>query len=192
MKKYKNKSMQIQAETGETETFGKVLQKAIAYAIHLKKITSKDDIVCICSDNNLNAVVPFLACTFLGIKTASLDPSLSFEDTIHLMSLVEPKLLHVSNNAVELSKSVIEKMNLKCDLVNIESEEFNSILTSVLPEEIEKFTPIDSENIKETILIFFSSGTTGFPKGICLNHYGLLAISSLFGCVAVIFFFFQI
>lgn len=44
----------------------------------------------------------------------------------------------------------------------------------------EAFEAIPVNDIHDTAVIFFSSGTTGLPKGILSPHYGLLAQNTYF------------
>lgn len=47
-----------------------------------------------------------------------------------------------------------------------------------------EFEPYETENIRETGVIFFSSGTTGMPKGICTSHYALYLQATIFRWVS--------
>lgn len=42
-----------------------------------------------------------------------------------------------------------------------------------LNDDEEKFLPLPVNTVEDPAVIFFSSGTTGFPKGIVINHYAL-------------------
>lgn len=41
------------------------------------------------------------------------------------------------------------------------------------PDE-DTFTPDIPENVNDTAMIWFSSGTTDLPKGVCLSHRSIL------------------
>ncbi|KAF5272630.1 hypothetical protein FQR65_LT04871 [Abscondita terminalis] len=41
--------------------------------------------------------------------------------------------------------------------------------------EEEDFTPTTAKSVKDVCVIMFSSGTSGFPKGICHTHYSILS-----------------
>lgn len=40
-------------------------------------------------------------------------------------------------------------------------------------DEESSFEPVIIEDVSETAIIFFSSGTTGLPKGICCSHQSI-------------------
>jgi len=42
-------------------------------------------------------------------------------------------------------------------------------------QEEDDFKPVPAKDLKDTVAILFSSGTSGLAKGICLNHYGMLS-----------------
>lgn len=174
--------MQIDAETGNFETYGELYTKCVSAAIQLQKEGFKnDDIIGICSYNHLNSHVPFIAGLFLGCRIVSFDPTLSFEDTVHLMKQVTPKMIFVSDNAVELIEKSIREVNISVPVVifgkHPKYPSFETYLQN--RDQTDKFSPYVVNNMKDTAVIMFSSGTTGFPKGICLSHYAVLYESNV-------------
>lgn len=134
------------------------------------------DIISICSHNHLDTVVPLYAAFFLGVIPASLDPSLSLNDAAFLIKQVEPKMVFASEEAVTLVEGALKRANLEADIVvfgeTTQHSRFSEFLENK-PEEFQ-FRPKEDVDDKDTAVIYFSSGTTGMPKGICLSHYGLL------------------
>lgn len=56
---------------------------------------------------------------------------------------------------------------------------FDEFLQSTGSEDTFEPKPVD--DIFDTAVIFFSSGTTGLPKGICTTHYGILTQNAYLG-----------
>nr|XP_023022313.1 4-coumarate--CoA ligase 1-like [Leptinotarsa decemlineata] len=168
------KTAQIDAATGQKDTFESLLQRSIRTAITLKKMgIQKGDIVTTCSDNNINACVPLIASFFIGAIPCSLDPTLSDFEMEELITQVNPKIIFT----VKLSLAKIEKFvndrNLDSKIVVFGSSSDHATFEDFLQtqESEEEFKPIFIENPIDTLIIYFSSGTSGFPKGVCLNHY---------------------
>lgn len=140
----------------------------------LKKRGIKNgDIVTGCSNNHLNACVPVLASFFMGALPCSLDPNLSVFEINQLISQVKPKILFTIPTCLEVIEHAVKEANLDTEIVVFgDVSGYTSFDEFVQPQEgEEEFKPVVVDDPKETCVIYFSSGTSGFPKGICLNHY---------------------
>ncbi|XP_030753772.1 4-coumarate--CoA ligase 1-like [Sitophilus oryzae] len=176
IKKNRRRVAQYIAETEEIDTYESLLKRSVRTALHLKERNlTEDDVVCLCSYNQIHSCVPFLACMFLGIKVASLDPSFTHADASHLIKLVKPKIMFIVPEVLEMMMLAVEEAEINCELVlygddvdTNTSTPFNDFLEPHDDEDI--FTPVEIDDPTETIVIFFSSGTTGLPKGICSSH----------------------
>lgn len=140
------------------------------------KNIKKDDIVTLCTNNHLNSAVPFIASQFIGARMANLDPSFSYTEMSHLVKQVRPKILFIIPEVEAVIEKIVEELNLDSEIVVFGTSDKHTEYSHFLqPHKDEKqFKPIKIENLMETAIIYFSSGTSGMPKGICLNHYALL------------------
>lgn len=176
MKRNKDKEGQITIENGETQTYSELLSKSIKIAKFLQELKlGKDDFVSMCSSNNSNSSIPLIASLFVDVKYVSLDPAMIDDDMIHAFQYLQPKIIFVQADAHDKVNRCIEASGHKIKTVVFEGAQqgsFNDILNKFSDD---NFTPVFIEDIKKTALVFFSSGTTGKPKAICLNHYSLLA-----------------
>lgn len=174
MKQNGSKVAQIYAPTGEKDTFESLLQRCVRTAIVLqKKGIKKGDVVTGCSDNHLDACVPVIASHMIGAIPCSLDPTLSSIELEKLISDVKPKIMFTVQSSLKEIKYFTKKLKLKTEIVVFgNTEECTPFSEFIEPQEGEhEFKPIFIEDPMETASIYFSSGTSGFPKGICLNHY---------------------
>lgn len=137
---------------------------------------TENDIVCLCSYNQKDICTPFIASTFLGIKVASLDPTLSTSDSAYLLKQVKPTVIFIIPEALNLIETAIEQAEISCKIIVFgKSDQYQQFDEYLVPSEEENdFRPVDVSP-EDTAVIFFSSGTTGLPKGICQSHYALLA-----------------
>lgn len=137
---------------------------------------NSDDIVCLCTYDHLNTIVPFIATVFLGAIPACLHPSLPMADTIHLINLVKPKVIFIVPEAIKLIEEAVKATSVKtCIVVFGPSGRHVMFSKCLLASNGENdFTPTAVNNTKSTAVIVFSSGCTGIPKGICISHYALM------------------
>lgn len=135
-----------------------------------------ESVICINSYNHLDSGIPFIAAQFLGAKTCSLDPSLSEQLTLHLVKQMNPDIFFVVSECVETLEKVLKELGWNRTIVVYgPSEKRNPFEEFLQPKEDEdSFVPYQTENLRETAVVMFSSGTTGLPKGICLSHLTLL------------------
>lgn len=168
--------MQYILETGEEDTYGSLLQRSVRTALKLKsKGYDKDDIMCLCSNNHINSVVPFLAASYLTMKVCSLDPSLSQADVTHLIRLVKPSIFFVIEKSKQMIQNALTEIGIDAEIVVYNDATFDEYLEE--SEEEESFEPSLASSLHDTAVIIFSSGTTGMPKGICQSHYAIIAQS---------------
>ncbi|KAF2884761.1 hypothetical protein ILUMI_21415, partial [Ignelater luminosus] len=167
----------IDGITGEEDTYGSLLRRCVRTAItmQLKGITP-DDIIILCTHNHLDTFVPYFAALFIGAKVSALDPSLSVKDTVHLLKQVTPKMIFATPESVPLMEESSQEVSGDIEIVVFgKTDKHTNFSEFLLPKpEEDQFKPTEPKSLFDTALIFFSSGTTGLPKGICINHYTLL------------------
>ncbi|XP_017775788.1 PREDICTED: luciferin 4-monooxygenase-like [Nicrophorus vespilloides] len=183
LKLHQSKLAQIDIDTGEREMYSEILEKSIKTAQKLMEVGLKpNDIVSFCSENNLDVIVPYIATLFVGGIIGCLDPSLSQEDCEHLLNDVRPKFVFISESSEQKITAALENTGNGARIVvfgrsvgNLQS--FESFWKSA--SDVQGFEPC-AKNEKDTAIIFFSSGTTGLPKGICANHSALIHQSNTY------------
>nr|XP_023026911.1 luciferin 4-monooxygenase-like [Leptinotarsa decemlineata] len=177
MEKYKNSVAQFITDNEGEQTYGELLKKSIRTALHLRdRGLNNNDVVMLCSNNHENSCIPFIASLFLGVPVASLDPALSIMDTSHLLKEVTPKIMFVVSHALEMIETSLLEADIETEIVIFGSSDKYTEFADFLQfhEDEEKFIPVYVSSLQETAVIFFSSGTTGIPKGIMINHYTLM------------------
>lgn len=139
-----------------------------------------NDVIVICSYNHMDSALPIYAAQYLGAKIASLDPTLSKRDCSYLLDLVKPKMIFVGPESAHLIDEVTKHWDNKPLLVIFEANSdmyisFDTFLTKKNNEDI--FKPTKINDLNEPAFIYFSSGTTGLPKGINVSHRTILYAS---------------
>lgn len=159
------------------ESFSSVKQRSVRVAMELQKrgITSKDTLV-FCSKVTLDTPIPIIASFFLGAKITNLDPTLSVRQTSHLLAIVAPTMIFVSNSCLSLIEESLKEAKLNCKIVVYEnSTKYPTFSDFVKPKVGEdNFKPVQVASLDDPIVLFFSSGTTGLPKAIAHTHTSFL------------------
>lgn len=152
----------------------------MALEMQNRGITSKDVIVT-CSTVTFDTPTPVLAAFYLGAKVANLDPTLSVQQTSHMLSIVSPSMIFVEEPSLSLIEESLQKANLKTEIVVFgKSTKYLTFSDFNKPNKNENsFKPLPVD-IYETGLMFFSSGTTGLPKAICHSHFSFLNLIKCF------------
>ncbi|XP_045473077.1 luciferin 4-monooxygenase-like [Harmonia axyridis] len=179
MQRHRNKIAQIVETTDDSQTFEELLRDAISTALNLKtKGLDEDSLISLCVTNNKYSCMPYLAGLFLGCKMNGIDVSFGKEDLAFLLKLATPDLLFVQKEKVPIMAETLAEIELEIPIVVIGGEvegyeNFQDYLISS-NEDIRAFRPYKSDSMRRNCVILFSSGTSGMPKGICLNHGNLL------------------
>ncbi|KAF2894577.1 hypothetical protein ILUMI_11597 [Ignelater luminosus] len=180
MLEHKSKIAHTDAETGRTETYESILQKTIRTSLAMSSRGIKpNDVITICSNTTIESFVCLYASFFTGAISANIDPRLPLSDMVYLMKLAKPKMIFTIPETIRLIEQVIEQSELNIQIVVFgQTSKYLKYSDFLLPSPDEnKFVPYEPNNIKDTAVIVFSSGSTGLAKGICLSHNALLGLS---------------
>lgn len=129
---------------------------------------NKGDIITICSKTNLHSCVPLIACFLIGAVPSYIDTTFALMDIIHFIKSINPKLFLVAPDFIDTIRDILERQHRTTHVVAVNDDFFKP------SDEEAEFVPVYVDDLQETAIICFSSGTTGLPKGICVNHYSLV------------------
>ena len=103
------------------------------------------------------------------------DASSTVDDVAYIMNDAQPEAIWVSEQTEQMARQAIEKAGVKTAVLRMDD------LSSLTAHAETKETGISFED-SDVCVILYTSGTTGFPKGVMLTFYNLLvninAISS--------------
>lgn len=167
----------------ERYTYKEVFDKAAKTANALKNAgVEKGDRVAICMMNNPEYIVSFMAITGMGAVVVPLNswwvPSEVSYGLEHCDAKVliadEKRLIGLEKNA-DVTKIVVRPEN------NSEYEEFNNFINNSSTE-----WPEVEITKNDNATLFYTSGSTGFPKGVLSSHRNVLATLFSWACYSSI------
>ncbi|KAF5286071.1 hypothetical protein FQR65_LT12957 [Abscondita terminalis] len=168
-----NKLAQVDGLTGEKDTYGQLLNRAVRVALHMKDMGVKPgDIVCTCSFNHLNAAVPLIASMFIGAISTSIHPNACVNDLEYLFKLLKPKVIFVQSGGVDKIKHSLSLIDFHTSMVVFDSPSEAKLLRCHQDEA--KFLPRIVNSLEDTAFIVIKNNSTGYPKAVCYNHYTFL------------------
>jgi fatty-acyl-CoA synthase len=131
---------------------------------------SRGDRIALLSENRFAYLEIELACACLGVVVAAQNWRLSREELRHCIGLADPSLVITSERYLGLFRST----GLEVPAMVIETDYEPAVAeASALPEP----PVVDPE---DGLIILYTSGTTGLPKGALISHRAEIARSSVY------------
>jgi acyl-CoA synthetase (AMP-forming)/AMP-acid ligase II len=127
------------------------------------------DRIAILSENRSEYIEATYACAKLGVILAALNWRLARNELNHCISLVKPKALLVSPRFGK----ALEETDWRGRTMLV-GDEYEGLLAASSDEE-----PSAAVDPEDGLLILYTSGTTGFPKGALISHRAELARMAL-------------
>ncbi|XP_050465699.1 uncharacterized protein LOC126858961 isoform X2 [Cataglyphis hispanica] len=187
---------QVDAETEEANTFQEMREKSVKCALWMQKLgIQSNDVIMICTNNRLDAYIPFLATLYIGAIVSPLDQIFNIDNLDYFLEQVKPAVLFINEEFYKEARDLVNKFKLFNDSslliiiiafsnknVQTTNEDFLT-LEKILnlnydPFSIEHFSCAKVMNMKSTAMKLFTSGTTAFPAQIDIPHSAFMAPSS--------------
>ncbi|XP_033733817.1 4-coumarate--CoA ligase 1-like isoform X2 [Pecten maximus] len=176
-----NKMALVDNDTGKSYTYLQLRDAVIKVASGLHRLGyKKGDVLCMCSTNSTEYAILILACVTSGIILTTTNPAYtSGELTRHLLHsecngvVVIEALLPCVKEAISADRNL--QTNIKNIIVVGEAEGYRSF-SSLLKDDGSLFNEnVDFNPHNDVTLLPYSSGTSGFPKGVMLTHMNIVS-----------------
>ncbi|GEP42481.1 class I adenylate-forming enzyme family protein [Brevifollis gellanilyticus] len=164
----------IESMTGRSWTFAKIHEWGLRGAALLKSHgISKGDRVALVLANSAEFAALYFSCLFIGAVAVPVNQALHTDDVSYILQHSGAKLLLFSRCTRSLILQATEKLNTLKQLRVALGQE-----TSFHPEDVDEawtfdqattnpsIVPFAGASDDDTLLILFTSGTTGRPKGV--------------------------
>ncbi|KAK5649624.1 hypothetical protein RI129_000653 [Pyrocoelia pectoralis] len=174
-----DKTALVSAETNRSYTYLELYNKSNSLAFFLHKLgTNKDDTVAIILPNMPEYAITLLGTITAGLRVTAINPLIPPGEISKQIILTDTKLIfttrkldHVLRQTLKMSKLQIPIVTVKTQLLPNGAINFDDILEKQSPN----FRFNLQRNMNDTVLILFSSGTTGYPKAVELTHKNIVS-----------------
>lgn len=167
------------AVTGETRTFSDILTRSLSVAECLRvRGVAVGDVVAICSENNLDFIIPVLATYYIGAICAPLNPSYTTCEMLHVINISKPRIIFCSEKALAHVDEVSRQVGFLKEIVTfgLPMSHKHTPFVTFLRDKSCSFQPLDVHDMNLVAVILYSSGTTGLPKGVMLTQKNVVAL----------------
>jgi acyl-CoA synthetase (AMP-forming)/AMP-acid ligase II len=164
----------VDASSGCTITFGELTDRIRRLAAGLsRRGIGKGDVVAIFAPNLPDYAVVFHAVARLGAVLTPANPSYTVEELRFQLQDAGARLLVTTGALLDKARGAVSAATQTIGIVTIGRVEGVEALEDI--EVDEEPPPVSIDTANDVVVMPYSSGTTGLPKGVMLTHRNLLA-----------------
>jgi acyl-CoA synthetase (AMP-forming)/AMP-acid ligase II len=169
-----NKTAVINGITGQTYTFRRLEQaiKNVAFGLY-KRGFKKGDVFAIYSPNCPEYIIAFHAISLAGGTITTLNPLYTPEEIHHQLEDSKATFLLTVSQFLDNAQTAVLDTGVK-EIFTFDAAKDSTPFAELLREEGE-IPKIDFHPSEDLLALPYSSGTTGFPKGVMLTHRNIIA-----------------
>ncbi|XP_070502886.1 luciferin 4-monooxygenase-like [Chironomus tepperi] len=166
---------QISADTGVTLTCQQMYDRSVRIAKYLTKCGMKEgDLIGLVTANTENLAPVVFACFTLGLPINPLSPIMNEKDIVQMFTMTKPKMIFCDADNVKVVQNAVDEMKSEAKVLTVMDKVDGYDCATEILKEMESESVDDFEfqliDPNSTAAILCSSGSTGFPKGICKSH----------------------
>ncbi|APJ02762.1 non-ribosomal peptide synthetase [Silvanigrella aquatica] len=146
------------------ENINEISNKIARYLINNLHV-NQEDLICLFLSRNQLIIIAILAVLKSGAAYVPIDPSYPVERIKNILEDTKSKIILTNDKYLE----IISEINSSIGIVSIDNDDFNNSLSSYSSENLQI-----SINEKKLAYVIYTSGTSGKPKGIMIEHRGVI------------------
>uniref|UniRef100_A0A1Y1N410 AMP-dependent synthetase/ligase domain-containing protein n=1 Tax=Photinus pyralis TaxID=7054 RepID=A0A1Y1N410_PHOPY len=180
--KWSNKTATVCAETNRSYTYQELYNKSNSIASFLHKFGMvKDDTVAIMLPNIPEYPIVFLGAVQAGVQVTPLNPSFTPGEISKQLLQTNSKMVFCTNEKYITVLKTLQSAKLYVPIVTINTQNDTSPpndsidFDDIAQTSPSNFQQVFQRDVNDTIVIPFSSGTGGHPKGVELTHRNLVS-----------------
>ncbi len=164
----------VDATTGRALTYGDLLDRVRRVAAGLAALgIRKGDVVLLTSPNSPEFAVVFHAVAILGAIVSPANPANTSHEIAHQLLDAGATLAVTTAALADKVRAAIDESRLPVELVTIDDAPGTRSLAAIERDADPPAVAIDPA--QDVVVLPYSSGTTGLPKGVMLTHRNLIA-----------------
>nr|BAQ25863.1 luciferase homolog [Cryptalaus berus] len=171
----------IDAHTGQKLSYKELFETSCRLAQCLQRCGYKrNDVISVCSENNLHFFSPILAALCIGVVSAPLNDNYTQGELHNALNISKPGIIFCSEKVLPRMLEVKKQFSCIRRIILLDAEEDvgeNESLSNFIlrnsDESFRNFKPLDFDPDDQVAAIMCSSGTTGLPKGVMITHKNL-------------------
>jgi len=171
---FANKPAIVDGVSGQSLTYGQLYQRIQSFARGLKqKGFEKGDVFAIYCPNSPEYAIAFYGVAMLGGINTTINPLYTVDELTRQLNDANARFLLTVPLVLDKAREAASKSNIEEVFVLGDAEDvtpFNSLIQTEGEFPGAKINPVE-----DIIVLPYSSGTTGMPKGVMLTHYNLVA-----------------
>ena len=163
----------VDGPSGRVLTFGDLCDQVRRVAAGLSRRIGKGDVVAIWAPNMPEYAVVFHAVARLGAVVTTINPAYTIEEVAFQLRDADARLLVTTAALAERARDAVAMVTRSIDIVTIDPAPGVRSLASIAVDADPPSVTINPAT--DVVVLPYSSGTTGFPKGVMLTHRNLVA-----------------
>ena len=153
-------------EENKSYTFHEVLDISMHIGQYIRsKINEKNIPVVVFLPKSLDALLTFHGITFSGNIYVPIDITQPISRIAGIFNILKPKMIITYTENIEKLREIYTEAII---------EDYHHILNTNIEQIDDGYKLIESSISTDPLYILFTSGSTGVPKGVCINHQSVI------------------